>query len=251
MIKGSKIIDIAKKYLDESGLQFCKAYGLNYTVDWCVIYVWYVFKAAKACELFYGCNKVCNVGLADSWLRKHATFIPHIEDALPGDIIIMTWSNSGGNNTRVGNREHIGLVVKSNGKKSVDTIEGNTGSKYNNKSKVLLRTRPLKNIYAIYRPNYAKESKTDVKLQQMVKDTLSGKYGSGEKRKHALGSDYNKVQKEVTRITKLTDRTLKGEFGNGEDRKQALGSDYDIVQWNINRLAKEKEKKKNEVSRDH
>ena len=50
---GSEIVKTAKKYKDRSGSYFCKQYGLNYTCDWCVIYLWYVFKAAKACKLFY------------------------------------------------------------------------------------------------------------------------------------------------------------------------------------------------------
>ena len=78
----------------------------------------------------------------------------------------------------------------------------------------------------------------------MVKDTLSGKYGTGAARKKALGSDYNAVQAEVNRIVMLTNKTLLGEYGTGAARKKALGKDYDLVQWNINRIYKQKESEK-------
>ena len=37
---------------------------------------------------------------------------------------------------------------------------------------------------------------------------------------------------------------LSNKYGVGEKRKAALGKDYDLVQWNINRIYKEKEKTK-------
>ena len=77
-----------------------------------------------------------------------------------------------------------------------------------------------------------------------MKDTLSGKYGTGAARKKALGADYNAVQTEVNRITALTNKTLLGEYGTGAARKKALGKDYDLVQWNINRIYKQKESEK-------
>ena len=170
MITGNKIVTTAEKYINKGGSQFCKDYGLNYIVDWCVIYVWYVFRKASACRLFYNCGKVCNVGNADSWLRRNATWIKNIKDAQPGDIIIMTWG-TGGNNTRVGSRDHMGIVVKSIDAKSVKTIEGNTGSASCNKSKVNYRTRSAANIYAIYRPYYD-AVKPDKNITKKVKDTL-------------------------------------------------------------------------------
>ena len=242
MITGVKIVNTAKKYIDKGGSIFCKEYGLNYIVNWCVIYVWYVFRKAGACKLFYDCQKVCNVANADSWLRRNATWIKDIKNTKAGDIIIMTWDNGKGNNKRVGSRDHMGIVTGLEGNK-VKTIEGNTGSAACNKAKVSYRTRPAANVYAIYRPKYD-TSKADKELTKKVKDTLSGKYGTGAERKKALGHDYETVQDEINRITRLTENTLKGDYGTGEDRKKALGSDYDLVQWNITRLNNAKESKK-------
>ena len=234
---GSKIIDTAEKYKSRSGGFFCKEYGLNYTCDWCVIYLWYVFKAAKASSLFYGGQKVASVPMLDSWLRKKTTYIKKISDAKSGDIVICTWDSSGGNNKRIGSRDHVGLIVEVKDSKNIKTIEGNTGNSDCRKSGVNYRSRNIKNIYAIYRPDYVQT----VTIDDLVKDTLAGKYGTGAERKTALGSDYKKVQTKVNKIIDLTNKTLKGEYGTGAERKKKLGKNYDLVQWYINHLA-EKER---------
>lgn len=239
---GTKIVDTAKKYKERSGSFFCKEYGLNFTCDWCVIYLWYVFKAAKASKLFYGGNKCASVPMMDSWLRRNAKFISKLSDAKKGDIVIFTWDSDGGNNKRVGSRNHIGLLIDVIDNRTIKTIEGNTGSSDCRKSAVNYRKRSLKNIYAIYRPDYKVSSKKDaVNIDDLVKDTLRGKYGTGEQRKKALGSNYKAVQSRVNKIIDLTDKTLKGKYGNGEARKKKLGKDYELVQWYINHKTEEKE----------
>ena len=83
--------------------------------------------------------------------------------------------------------------------------------------------------------------------EQVVKDVLSGKYGTGVKRKENLtkaGYNYDQIQKEVTRICKLTDEVLDNKYGTGSTRKKKLGADYNIVQWNVNRVLKEREARK-------
>ena len=230
MIKGSKVVTTAKNYLGVGGSIFCKAYGLDHIVDWCVIYVWYVLKKAGApASLLPKCD---NAAIADSYLRRSCKWVS-ISEAAAGDIVIMTWKAGAGNNKCVGSRDHIGIVVEPINKSSLKTIEGNTGSESCTKSKVNYRTRSAQNIYAVYHPDYAAESKD---LTQLVKNTLLGKYGNGAARKKALGSDYTRVQSEVTRITKLTNDTLANKYGTGATRKKALGKDYDLVQWNINRI---------------
>ena len=230
---GEKILKKAETYLGDHGLTFCKEYGYSKCVAWCCIWVWYVFKKANASKLFYGGNKVQNVANADSWLRKNATWVK-MKDAKPGDIVIFTWSGAG-NNTRVGHRDHIGIVRKAGGSSKIYTIEGNVGSSSPSKSVVEYRTRTLKQVYAVYHLDY-EDTAPKKDLTQLVKDTLEGKYGTGETRKKKLGKNYDDVQNEVNRIIFLTNAVLRGEYGNGAERKKALGADYDLVQWNINRM---------------
>lgn len=205
---GSKIVEIAKKFDDKKGAFFCKAFGLNFTCEWCVIYAWYVFKVAKACELFYDCGKVASVGLLDSWLRKKATYIKNIKDAKAGDLVICTWSGTG-NNKRIGSREHLEIVIDADGN-TLKTIGGNTGSNDCRKSGVNYRTRTAEYIYGIYRPAYEaekktknkteKKDKTEADIDKMAREVLKGKYGNGAERKKALGKLYNKVQKRVNEL---------------------------------------------------
>ena len=140
---GSELLKQAEKYLGDKGNTFWKAYGYDHAVAWCCIWVWYVFKKAKCCELFYDCGKVQNVANADAWLRRNAEWVK-IKDAQPGDIVIFTWDAKGGNNTRVGHRDHIGIVVKAENSTTLKTIEGNVGSNNSAKSKVDYRTRKAK-----------------------------------------------------------------------------------------------------------
>lgn len=229
MIIGNDIITKAKKYLGCKGLQFCKAYGYSKTVDWCVIFIWYVFKDCKASKLLCDGSKVQNVGVLNDWLKANCKKVS-IKNAKAGDIVIQSWDGY--------EQAHAGLVVKSLGLNSLQTIEGNPGYEANTKTIVKLSTRYSGNIYAIYRPNYdTKSSGTEKKkddLNTMVKDVLLGKYGNGADRKKKLGINYDKVQNEVNRIVKLVNDTLSGKYGNGTVRKKKLGADYDIVQWYIN-----------------
>lgn len=224
---GEKILDTAEKYIGEKGLFFCNKYGLSYCVNWCCIFVWYVFKDAKAEKLFFNGEKVCNCGVAEDWLRRHCKQIRKISDVKKGDIVIYTWNGI--------QRNHIG-IVKSHKGSNIISIEGNTGSGDPKQSKVMERTRAKKYVYAVYRPDYEPAKKD---YSTMIKKYISGKYKDPEK---ALGKDYKIVEKKAARIAKLTKQAINGKFGTGEQRKKLLGSDYKLVQWNINRL-KEKEKK--------
>lgn len=241
-IKGSEILAMAEKYKNKKGAFFSKAYGLSYVPEWCVIYTWYVFKKAGALKYLSGGQKVANVTKVNAWCTKQKYKHVALKDAKAGDIVLFTWSGKGYNKKK-GNLSHIGICVKAISSQKIRTIEGNVGNSVNTKSVVAYRTRPLCDVYAVYRPPYAPESH-GTKYDHIVKDVLLGKYGVGEERKKKLGSDYEAVQDRINEVLTLTDAVLRGDYGVGEERKKKLGSDYDIVQWNINRIYEEKEKEK-------
>ena len=153
------------------------------------------------------------------------------------DFILYDWDDSGkGDNTN--SPDHVGIVetVKDG---VITVIEGN----YHDTVKRRKINVNGKYIRGFVTPQYNKiTTKVEIKtLPEIVKEVLSGEWGTGAARKTALvnaGYDYAEVQKEVTRITKLTDNAIKGEYGTGAARKKALGKDYDLVQWNINRILK-------------
>lgn len=161
----------------------------------------------------------------------------------PGDFILYDWDDKEPKKENKNSPDHVGIVEKV--KDGVITvIEGNVSDKCKR------RTIKVdgKYIRGFATPHYEriKEKAYHKTDEEIIKEVLSGDWGTGATRKNALianGYDYINIQKEVTRITKLTEKTLEGKFGNGKDRVKSLGNDYDIVQWNINRILKEKEKK--------
>ncbi|MBR2884131.1 MAG: hypothetical protein IKB93_04995 [Clostridia bacterium] len=122
----------------------------------------------------------------------------------------------------------------------ITVIEGNCGNK------VARRTISVngKYIRGFVTPHYEKITVDNVpvkSIDEVTKEVLSGKWGTGAKRKQALvnaGYDYDAVQKRVNEIVKLTNETLDNKYGVGKERVQKLGKNYDLVQWNINRLLK-------------
>lgn len=83
-----------------------------------------------------------------------------------------------------------------------------------------------------------------VKIEQLARDVIDGKYGNGEERKIKLGSLYNIVQKRVneilnnqnTIIDEIAKDVIDGKYGNGEERKAKLSSLYEIVQKRVNEM---------------
>ncbi len=149
MATGSQIITKAKSYLGDGGSIFWDAYGSG-KVDWCCIFVWYVMKQCGASDLFCDGEKVAWVPTAQEWLARNCEKIS-IKNAKAGDIVIMTWSGN--------SRDHIGFAIKPLNDKTLQTIEGNTGSNYCTTSKVMIQERPASNVYGIYRPKYKQETK--------------------------------------------------------------------------------------------
>lgn len=89
-------------------------------------------------------------------------------------------------------------------------------------------------------------------IDQMARDVIAGKYGSGDARKRALGANYDAVQKRVNEILgggapsrpaqnldAVARAVIRGDYGNGPDRARRLraaGYDPDAVQRRVNQL---------------
>ena len=83
-------------------------------------------------------------------------------------------------------------------------------------------------------PNPGDKTKPVKTTDELVKDVLKGKYGTGEERKKKLGKRYDEVQRRVNEVLRLARKAVNGDYGNGAVRKKKLGKDYNIVQWVIN-----------------
>lgn len=83
-------------------------------------------------------------------------------------------------------------------------------------------------------PNPGDKTKPVKTTDELVKEVLKGKYGTGDERKKKLGRRYDEVQRRVNEVLRLARKAVNGDYGNGAVRKKKLGKDYDIVQWVIN-----------------
>ena len=103
--------------------------------------------------------------------------------------------------------------------------------------------------YYIYRPSgqsTVSASTTGKSIDQLVQETLAGKYGNGEQRKASLGNQYEAVMAVINGKTTAVQKTdeelakevIAGKHGNGEERKRSLGSRYDAVQKKVTELLK-------------
>lgn len=85
-------------------------------------------------------------------------------------------------------------------------------------------------------------------IDQLAKEVMAGKHGTGETRRKSLGKDYDKVQSRVNELLKgykenpraktvseLADEVMKGLHGSGRDRMNSLGDKYAEVQKEVNR----------------
>ena len=94
------------------------------------------------------------------------------------------------------------------------------------------------------------QSNQSVDIEQLARDVIAGKYGNGEQRKQALGSNYSAVQARVNEILganpipaqpdieALARAVIRGEYGNGQARKDKLGNLYSQVQARVNQILK-------------
>lgn len=83
-------------------------------------------------------------------------------------------------------------------------------------------------------PNPGDKTKPVKTTDELVKEVLKGKYGTGDERKKKLGRRYDEVQQRVNEVLRLSRKAVNGDYGNGAVRKKTLGKDYEIVQWVIN-----------------
>ena len=91
-------------------------------------------------------------------------------------------------------------------------------------------------------------------IDQLARDVIAGKYGTGDARKKALGANYDAVQARVNQLLgagggggskpaqnldAVARAVIRGDYGNGDERRRRLraaGYDPDAVQRRVNQL---------------
>ncbi|NQP40272.1 holin [Streptococcus suis] len=157
-----------------------------------------------------------------------------------GDIFI--WGRRGESSGAGG---HTGIFVDSN-----NIIHCNYARNGITVDNYLATARASGNMYYyIYRPSGQSAVSTSTagkSIDQLVQETLAGKYGNGDARKAALGNQYQAVMDRINGKTSAPQKTdeelarevIAGKHGNGEDRKRSLGSRYPAVQKKVDELLK-------------
>lgn len=117
----------------------------NPSLHWCAVFIWWLFKICDASSLYYGGRKTASCTTLSNYHKKE--LIPK-QKARPGDIVFFDFSGRG----KI--TEHVGICVKPPGCEMITTIDGNTGGKEADGGAVMVKTRNLKYVSKVWRPNY-------------------------------------------------------------------------------------------------
>ena len=137
----TELLKIAEKYVGQGGSKFRKFCGLPANAAWCNAYVDTIAAEGGDSNLYFGGKKYVYVPDSLKWCRNNIADIP-IYLAMPMDIIFFDWNGNGV-------PDHIGFVRSRNTDQKVNTIEGNTSGGI-----VAKKTRPVKYVLAVFRPEF-------------------------------------------------------------------------------------------------
>lgn len=156
----------------------------------------------------------------------------------------------------------VGTIAKAHKVKVADIVEWN---KLKNKNLIFPETKlfvskpPIKDkpVTNPATPTVApKPAPVAKSIDQLAKEVIDGKHGSGDAREKSVGSQYDAVQKRVNEllapkvspkpqpksVDQLAKEVIDGKHGSGDARKKSLGSQYDAVQLKVNQLTSGKSK---------
>lgn len=185
--------------LYNSHLPLARSYKVKYTDSWCATFV-----SAVAIKLGYtgiiptecSCQKMIESFKAIGRWIENENRTPN-----PGDIIFYDWGDNGsGDNT--GWSDHVGIVEAVSGGQ-ITVIEGNYDDAVKRRN-LAVNGRYIRG-YGV--PDYDAETTDAINPQKSVeeiaKEVIAGKWGSGEDRKKKLaaaGYDYATVQAKVNEL---------------------------------------------------
>jgi len=132
---------------------------------WCCTFIWWLFKAGDASDLFYGGGKTASCTTLMKYYRVQGQIVT---DPRPGDLVFYNWK--GAKSTAV----HIGVVESIDADGDIIAIEGNTSIESDdNGGKVMRRNRKRSVCIAFARPKY---SKGDEEMTQAQFDAMMDNY---------------------------------------------------------------------------
>lgn len=137
----------------------------NAKYPWCMVFQWWLFRAAGAPELFYGGKKTASCGTLMDYAQAHGQLVT--SGYRPGDLLFLRFDKK---RTRP---EHVGMLKEARANGTYITIEGNTGLGNDaNGGQVQQRARYAWQVLGAYRPRYdtEKKEKDEVVTYKYLKD---------------------------------------------------------------------------------
>ena len=171
-----------------------RRYKVQYSDNWCATFTSVIaHKCGLTKEQFpYECGVMEQVKLA----KANKTFTTDIKEVKVGDLIIYDWNTDKWS-------DHVGFVINTTGD-NIHVIEGNI------KNTVGYRTIPktsksiqgfikVQGVQVVQVEQLAtnKDNATDERIANLVRLTMVGEFGTGDKRKVLLGADFEAVQKYI------------------------------------------------------
>ena len=191
-----------------------RGYAVKYTDSWCATFVSAVAIKCGATDIIpteCGCGQMIALFKSLGEWDENDNRTPQ-----PGDIIFYDWDDNGkGDNT--GWPDHVGIVESVNNG-NITVIEGNKNNAVSRRT-ISVNDRYIRG-YGV--PKYTKESgnagnSTTKSIDELAKEVIAGKWGSGEERKkrlNAAGYSYNEVQSRVNAM--LSGKTTSKKIGVGD-----------------------------------
>lgn len=131
---------------------------------WCVVFVWYCFRKAKAPKFFFNGKKTA----ACAYLMNYAKAKEKVISKTNGQLGDVVFFNFGGGTSP----QHVGFILKRNEDGSYLTVEGNTSAgagSQDNGGCVAIKTRKQSQVVFIYRPAYDQPAEEPVPDYQIGK----------------------------------------------------------------------------------
>lgn len=176
-----------------------RGYKVKYTDNWCATTI-----SALAIKLGYtdiiptecGCEKQIELFKKIGCFKEDEAVTPKV-----GWIIFYDWDDNGKGDNK-GWSDHVGIVEKVDGK-TITVIEGNYGDAVKRRT-IEVNAKYIRG-YGV--PEYDAEpvKSTKKSIDDIAKEVIDGKWGTGTERKKALikaGYDYTKVQARVNELLK-------------------------------------------------
>lgn len=173
-------------YYNENCIDYIKPsrkYKMQYDDEWCAAFTSVV--AHKAGLLSNEFPYEISVYEQCKIAKERTQYFKGASVCSVGDLIVYDWFGNGGYN-------HVGIITDINSR-YLKVIEGNKGDTVDFRT-VKRRSRVIKATIALSHDN---PTDADRRLERLAKMVLKGNLGDGQKRRDALGVDYDEVQEIV------------------------------------------------------